>query len=138
MPKRLPRFALALLLLAPLPSYAGGPTLAQVERVVDGDTVVVNLEGKSVKVRLIGVDAPESVDPRKPVERFGHESADFLRRLVGGPSPVIGPITSGKIRMRTLLLYHLHQYTKYPGDGWFPGSQTSKSCLPMRPSLAAN
>ena len=58
--------------------------VALVERVVDGDTVVVRLEGQSVKVRLIGVDTPESVDPRKPVERFGHESADFLRRLVEG------------------------------------------------------
>jgi micrococcal nuclease len=58
--------------------------VALVERVVDGDTVVVNLDGQRIKVRLIGVDAPESVDPRKPVERFGHESADFLRRLVEG------------------------------------------------------
>jgi hypothetical protein len=112
--------------------------VAPVERVIDGDTVAVRLDGRSVKVRLIGVDAPESVDPRKPVQRFARESAAFLRQLVGGASPVIGPITSGKIRMRTLLSYHLHQYTKYPGDGWFPGSQTSKSCLAMRPSLAAN
>src|SRR5262249_23686106 len=35
-------------------------------------------------VRLIGVDAPESVDPRKPVERFAHESVAFLRQLVEG------------------------------------------------------
>jgi endonuclease YncB( thermonuclease family) len=59
-------------------------SVALVERVVDGDTVVVRLDCQSVKVRLIGVDAPESVDPRKPVQRFGHESADFLRRLVEG------------------------------------------------------
>jgi micrococcal nuclease len=58
--------------------------VARVERVVDGDTVVVRLDGQSVKVRLIGVDAPESVDPRKPVERFARESAAFLRQLVEG------------------------------------------------------
>jgi micrococcal nuclease len=58
--------------------------VALVERVVDGDTVVVRVDGRSVKVRLIGVDAPESADPRKPVERFAHESAAFLRRLVEG------------------------------------------------------
>jgi micrococcal nuclease len=58
--------------------------VALVERVVDGDTVVVRLDGQSVKVRLIGVDAPESVDPRKPVERFARESAGFLRQLVEG------------------------------------------------------
>jgi micrococcal nuclease len=73
-------------LIAPLPSYATEPPLAQVERVVDGDTVVVNRGGQSVKVRLIGVDAPESVDPRKPVERFARESAAFLRGLVEGKS----------------------------------------------------
>jgi micrococcal nuclease len=74
----------ALILIAPLPSYAAEPPLAQVERVVDGDTVVVRLDGQSVKVRLIGVDAPESADPRKPVQRFAHESAAFLRQLVEG------------------------------------------------------
>jgi endonuclease YncB( thermonuclease family) len=47
---------------------------ALVERVVDGDTLVVRLDGQSVKVRLIGVDAPESVDPRRPVQRFARES----------------------------------------------------------------
>jgi micrococcal nuclease len=45
---------------------------------------VVNLDGQSIKVRLIGVDAPESVDPRKPVQRFARESAAFLRGLVEG------------------------------------------------------
>jgi micrococcal nuclease len=59
-------------------------SIALVERVVDGDTVVVRLDGQPVKVRLIGVDAPESVDPRKPVERFARESAAFLRSLVEG------------------------------------------------------
>ena len=58
--------------------------VALVERVVDGDTVVLRLDGRSVKVRLIGVDAPESVDPRKPVQRFAHESAAFLRGLIEG------------------------------------------------------
>jgi micrococcal nuclease len=62
----------------------GPASVAVVERVVDGDTVVVRLDGQSVKVRLIGVDAPESVDPRKPVERFARESAAFLRQLVDG------------------------------------------------------
>jgi micrococcal nuclease len=69
------------------PSSTDSPptgTLATVERVVDGDTVVVRLDGRSVKVRLVGVDAPESVDPRKPIERFARESAAFLRGLVEG------------------------------------------------------
>ena len=48
----------------------------RVQRVVDGDTVVLSTIGT---VRLIGVDTPETVDPREPVQRFGQESAAFLR-----------------------------------------------------------
>jgi endonuclease YncB( thermonuclease family) len=51
-----------------------GPTSALVQvvtRVVDGDTIVVAGIGT---VRLIGVDTPETVDPRKPVESFGQEA----------------------------------------------------------------
>ena len=49
-----------------------------VERVVDGDTIRVQGVGS---VRLIGVDTPETVDPRKPVQRFGVEASEFTRRL---------------------------------------------------------
>jgi micrococcal nuclease len=52
-----------------------------VTRVVDGDTVVVERVGT---VRLIGVDTPETVDPRRPVQRFGKEASDFTRRLAQG------------------------------------------------------
>ncbi len=58
----------------------GRPT-RQCIRVIDGDTVV--LDGGE-RVRLIGVDTPESVDPRRPVERFGKEAAAFTRRLAEG------------------------------------------------------
>jgi endonuclease YncB( thermonuclease family) len=52
-----------------------------VERIVDGDTIV--LDGRE-KVRLIGVDTPETVDPRKPVEYFGKEASEFTRRSAEG------------------------------------------------------
>lgn len=50
-----------------------------VERIVDGDTLVVK-DGE--KVRLIGVDTPESVDPRQPVECLGKEASTFLAGLI--------------------------------------------------------
>jgi micrococcal nuclease len=50
-------------------------------RVVDGDTLI--LDGQE-RVRLIGVDTPESVDPRRPVEAFGKEAAAFTRRMAEG------------------------------------------------------
>ena len=42
--------------------------VATVERVVDGDTIEVKIDGEKFKVRLIGVDTPETKHPRKPVE----------------------------------------------------------------------
>ena len=51
-------------------------------RVVDGDTIVVEIGGKLEKVRLIGVDTPETVHPSKPVEYFGKEASDFTKRTV--------------------------------------------------------
>lgn len=41
---------------------------ATVTRVVDGDTLVVEIGGQEDRVRLIGVDTPETVHPQKPVE----------------------------------------------------------------------
>ena len=52
-----------------------------VQRVVDGDTLV--LDGNE-RVRLIGVDTPETVHPNKPVERFGKEASAFTRRQAEG------------------------------------------------------
>ena len=48
-------------------------------RVIDGDTIVVDIEGKQEKVRLIGVDTPETVHPLKPVEYFGKEASAFTK-----------------------------------------------------------
>ena len=50
-------------------------------RVVDGDTIVVKGIGK---VRLIGVDTPETKHPRKPVEYFGKEASAFTKGMVEG------------------------------------------------------
>ena len=46
-------------------------------RVVDGDTIVVQVKGHPETVRLIGVDTPETKDPRKPVQYFGKEASEF-------------------------------------------------------------
>lgn len=62
----------------------------RVERVVDGDTVILESRGRA---RLIGVDSPESVHPARPVERYAREAADFTRsRIEGKPVRVeVGP-----------------------------------------------
>jgi micrococcal nuclease len=52
---------------------------ATIERVVDGDTVVLT---DDTRVRLIGIDTPETVDPRRPVECLGREASARLRELL--------------------------------------------------------
>jgi micrococcal nuclease len=53
-------------------------------KVVDGDTIGVQLGAARERVRYIGIDTPETKDPRRPVGCFGHEASDFNERLVGG------------------------------------------------------
>ncbi len=53
-------------------------------RVVDGDTLKVDLGGRVETVRLIGVDTPETVHPSKPVEYFGKEASAFTQRMADG------------------------------------------------------
>ena len=55
---------------------------AVVERVVDGDTIVARIGGRSETVRLIGVDAPESVAPTRPVQCYGKEASLFLAAML--------------------------------------------------------
>lgn len=56
-----------------------------VTRVVDGDTIEVKDEtGKLSKVRLIGINTPETVDPRKTVQCFGKEASNRTKTLLMG------------------------------------------------------
>ena len=52
---------------------------AKVVKVVDGDTLSVSLNGKTETVRVIGIDTPETVDPRKPVQCFGQKASDMAK-----------------------------------------------------------
>lgn len=65
-----------------------GPTEVgwQVSRIVDGDTIVVTRNGQQVKVRLIGIDTPESVRPDSPVECFGPQASAFAEQMLQGRS----------------------------------------------------
>lgn len=59
--------------------------LCEVDRVSDGDTCTLKLpNGEKIKVRLIGVDTPETVDPRKGVQQYGPEASTNLKNLLTG------------------------------------------------------
>jgi micrococcal nuclease len=55
---------------------------ARVSRVVDGDTLKVDIAGRTDAVRVIGLDTPESVKPGTPVECFALRASAEAKRLL--------------------------------------------------------
>lgn len=49
----------------------------------DGDTISINMDGVTEKIRFIGVDTPETHDPRKPVQCFGQAASQYTKDLIG-------------------------------------------------------
>lgn len=90
-------------------------TFYPVERVIDGDTIVVTIDGVNETVRMIGVDTPETVHPSKPVECFGREaSARAKEWLEGREVKLVIDDSQGKHdKYRRLLAY------VYRDDGLF-------------------
>ncbi|HTE58327.1 MAG TPA: thermonuclease family protein [Verrucomicrobiae bacterium] len=73
----------------------------------DGDTIVVDMDGTSEHIRMIGVDTPETKDPRKPVQCFGQAASDFTKQLIG-IQPVrleSDPLSTNRDRYNRLLRY---------------------------------
>lgn len=71
---------------ATLPDDSAGATdlepNATVDRVVDGDTLVALINGQRERVRLLGIDTPESVAENRPDQCFGEEASDYLTSLL--------------------------------------------------------
>ena len=86
-------------------------------RVVDGDTIVVEGIGK---IRLIGVDTPETVHPRKPVEYYGKEASNFTKKMVEGKKVRLEYDWQKKDKYRRTLAY------VYLKDGTFLNAEIVK------------
>lgn len=88
MPPRRRLLFLGLLILGILAAYweqrTGDLLEGVVTDVVDGDTVLVDVAGDVRRVRLIGVDTPETVHPRKPVQHYGPEASAFTKQALSG------------------------------------------------------
>jgi micrococcal nuclease len=61
---------------------------ATVERVVDGDTIIVHVSGRRERVRFIGMDTPESVKPNTPVQCFAIAASNRTKTLLPANTPV--------------------------------------------------
>lgn len=73
-----------------------------VTKVIDGDTI--ELENGSI-VRLLGIDTPETKDPRKPVQCFGKEAANESRKLINGRHVILEKDISETDKYGRLLRY---------------------------------
>ncbi len=61
----------------------------QVDKVVDGDTIKIIIGDQKQTVRLLGIDTPEVVDPRKTVQCFGKQASEKTKALVMGKIVVL-------------------------------------------------
>ena len=92
------------------PAASGSPAPAGLQqalvvRVVDGDTIEVLIGGEELRLRYIGVDTPETVDPRRPVGCFGKEASARNRELVDGKTVGLEKDVSETDRYGRLLRY---------------------------------
>jgi micrococcal nuclease len=83
---------------------------ATVERVVDGDTIIVHVDGRRERVRFIGMDTPESVKPNTPVQCFAIEASNRTKSLLPAGSPVrlVGDVEQ-RDKYKRLLAYVYRQ-----------------------------
>lgn len=83
------------------------PGSYRVTEFVDGDTIKVDMAGKTETIRMIGMDTPETHDPRKAVQCFGIAAAAYTKRLIAN-KPVrleADPLGTNRDRYNRLLRY---------------------------------
>jgi micrococcal nuclease len=74
--------ALSLLVSCSSGATTENEVLITILKVVDGDTVDIDIKGNTERVRLIGVNTPETKHPTKPIECFGPEASAYLTQLL--------------------------------------------------------
>ena len=86
---------------------------AKVQRVSDGDTFVATVKGRRERIRVIGVDTPESVDPNRPDEPYGEEASRFAKHYLDGETVRLAGDAEPRDRYGRMLAY------VWLGDGTF-------------------
>ncbi|EFC48124.1 thermonuclease [Naegleria gruberi] len=62
----------------------------RVLRVVDGDTIICKMrDGEKERIRLIGVDTPETVHPKKKKEYYGQAASDYTKQVLENASIIL-------------------------------------------------
>lgn len=83
------------------------PGLYKITQFYDGDTIAVDMDGNEEKIRMIGVDTPETHDPRKAAQCFGEEASSFTKTLIGNKRVRLesDPTNTNRDRYNRLLRY---------------------------------
>lgn len=83
------------------------PGYYAVTHVVDGDTIDVNMNGTTERIRMIGVDTPETKKPDSPVQCYGPEASEFAKKTLTGKSVRLDadPLDDNRDRYGRLLRY---------------------------------
>jgi len=115
----------------------GGSAVATVARVIDGDTILVRLDGREERVRYIGLDTPETVKPGAPVECWGEAAHALNARLLGGDGTRVRLRFDRELRDRYgRLLAYVHRVA----DGAFVNARLvaagAARTLPIAPNTA--
>lgn len=90
---------------SPITSLNSQNPSAEVIKVIDGDTFEARIDGQNYKVRLIGIDTPETVDPRRPVGCFGKKASAETKRLIEGKEVILAKDVSETDKYNRLLRY---------------------------------
>lgn len=87
--------------------FRQSPGFYKVSQVIDGDTIVVDMDGIEERVRLIGIDTPETLKPDSPTECFGKAASEFANQLVNNKAVRLAadPINTNRDRYNRLLRY---------------------------------
>lgn len=90
-----------------LPAQVVRPGFYRVTEVYDGDTIAVDMNGTTEKVRMIGVDTPETHKPKTPVQCYGPEASNYTKQLLTGKTVRLeaDPTNQNRDRYDRLLRY---------------------------------
>jgi len=117
--------------------------LYNVSRVIDGDTIEVTIDGKIEQLRLIGMDTPETLDPRKPVQCFGKEASAKAKELLLNKKVELISDSSGSTRDKysRLLFYVVREdglfYNKWMIENGFAHEYTYDSAYKYQSEFRA-
>lgn len=83
------------------------PGLYSIDHFVDGDTIAIDMDGKTENIRMIGIDTPETHKPNSPVQCYGPAASAYVKNLIGGQKVRLesDPKSTNRDRYDRLLRY---------------------------------